>query len=104
MLPRRSWPARAPPCAASIERHALMPVDPLDTLCLPIIPVEPRPEFTEALLRRMQAVDQPVRSSTLTIRYFVTDMDAAVDFYCQLLGFEEELRPALCSPCCIEAT
>jgi len=71
-----------------------MPADPLDALRLPIVPVEPRPEFTEALLRRMQSVDQSERRTTPTIRYFVRDMDTAVDFYCQHLGFEEELRPS----------
>jgi len=70
-----------------------MTADPLDTLRLPIVPVEPRSEFAETLLRRMQAVDQPERRATPTIRYFVRDLDAAVDFYRQLLGFEEELRP-----------
>jgi len=69
-----------------------MPADPLDALRLPIVPVEPRPEFAEALLRRMQPVDQPARRTTPTIRYFVDDMDAAVDFYRQHLGFEEEGR------------
>ena len=69
-----------------------MPADPLDALRLPIVPVEPRPEFAAALLRRMQQVDQPERRATPTIRYFVEDMDAAVDFYRQHLGFEEEGR------------
>jgi catechol 2,3-dioxygenase-like lactoylglutathione lyase family enzyme len=69
-----------------------MPADPLDALRLPIVPVEPRPEFAAALLRRMQQVDQPARRATPTIRYFVDDMDAAVDFYRQHLGFEEEGR------------
>ena len=71
-----------------------MPADPLDALRLPIVPVEPRPEFAEALLRRLQAVDQPERRSTPTIRYFVKDLDTAVHFYCKHLGFEEELRPS----------
>lgn len=71
-----------------------MPADPLDALRLPIVPVEPRPEFTEALLRRMQQLDRPGRRTTPTIRYFVNDIDAAVDFYCQHLGFEAELRPS----------
>jgi catechol 2,3-dioxygenase-like lactoylglutathione lyase family enzyme len=70
-----------------------MPADPLDALRLPIVPVEPRPEFAEALLRRMQSVDQPRRRTTPTIRYFVGDLDTAVDFYCQHLGFRLELRP-----------
>ena len=70
-----------------------MSTDPLDALRLPIVPVEPRAEFAEALLRRMQSVDQSERRTTPTIRYFVRDMDAAVDFYRRHLGFEEELRP-----------
>jgi catechol 2,3-dioxygenase-like lactoylglutathione lyase family enzyme len=70
-----------------------MPADPLDALRLPIVPVEPRPEFTEALLRRMQMVDHTERRTTPTIRYFVSDMDSAVDFYRQHLGFLLELRP-----------
>ena len=69
-----------------------MPADPLDALRLPIVPVEPRPEFAEALLRRMRSVDQTERRTTPTIRYFVKDMGAAVDFYRQHLGFEEEGR------------
>ena len=71
-----------------------MPADPLDALRLPIVPVEPRPEFAEALLRRMQSVDQSERRTTPTIRYFVGDMDSVVDFYCRHLGFAEELRPS----------
>jgi catechol 2,3-dioxygenase-like lactoylglutathione lyase family enzyme len=70
-----------------------MPADPLDRLRLPIVPVEPRAEFADALLRRMQAVDQPERRTPPTIRYFVENMETAVDFYRQHLGFEEELRP-----------
>jgi catechol 2,3-dioxygenase-like lactoylglutathione lyase family enzyme len=70
-----------------------MPADPLDALRLPIVPVEPRSEFAEALLRRMQSVDHSERRTTPTIRYFVSDMDTAVDFYCQHLGFSLELRP-----------
>jgi catechol 2,3-dioxygenase-like lactoylglutathione lyase family enzyme len=31
---------------------------------------------------------------TVTVRYFVTDLDAAVEFYRQNLDFEEELRPS----------
>ena len=69
-----------------------MPADPLDALRLPIVPVEPRPEFAEGLLRRMQTVDQSDRRATPTIRYFVQDIDATVDFYCRYLGFEQELR------------
>jgi catechol 2,3-dioxygenase-like lactoylglutathione lyase family enzyme len=32
--------------------------------------------------------------STVTVRYFVTGLDAAVAFYRDLLGFEVELRPS----------
>ena len=32
--------------------------------------------------------------STVTVRYFVTSLDAAVAFYRDLLGFDEELRPS----------
>jgi catechol 2,3-dioxygenase-like lactoylglutathione lyase family enzyme len=32
--------------------------------------------------------------STVTVRYFVRDLDASVDFYCQRLGFDVEMRPA----------
>ena len=71
-----------------------MAADPLDALRLPIVPIEPRREFAEALLRRMQAVDHTERRTTPTIRYFVKDMDTAVEFYRQHLGFEEELRPS----------
>jgi hypothetical protein len=35
-----------------------MSVDPLDVLRLPVVPVEPRSEFAEALLRRMQNADR----------------------------------------------
>jgi catechol 2,3-dioxygenase-like lactoylglutathione lyase family enzyme len=69
-----------------------MPADPLDALRLPIVPVEPRPEFAGALLRRMQSVEQPERRTTPTIRYFVRDITTAVDFYRQYLGFDLELR------------
>jgi catechol 2,3-dioxygenase-like lactoylglutathione lyase family enzyme len=31
---------------------------------------------------------------TVTVRYFVTDLDAAVEFYRRNLDFEEELRPS----------
>jgi catechol 2,3-dioxygenase-like lactoylglutathione lyase family enzyme len=31
---------------------------------------------------------------TVSVRYFVTDLDAAIDFYCGLLGFSEVMHPA----------
>lgn len=71
-----------------------MPTDPLDDLRLPIVPIDPRPEFAAALLRRIEARPGPLDRQTATLRYFVTDLDASVDFYCGLLDFEEELRPS----------
>jgi catechol 2,3-dioxygenase-like lactoylglutathione lyase family enzyme len=71
-----------------------MPSDPLDALRLPLVPVDPRPEFAVALLRRVQSRPGPLERHTATVRYFVTDLDTAVDFYCRLLDFEEELRPS----------
>jgi len=67
--------------------------DPLDALRLPIVPVEPRFEFAQGLLRRLLSDTTAVRRETPTVRYFVSDLDAAVDFYCRYLGFEVELRP-----------
>jgi catechol 2,3-dioxygenase-like lactoylglutathione lyase family enzyme len=78
-----------------------MPRDPLEALRLPVVPVEPRPEFAAALLRRIHGPPKPTAAQPAatgrhgaTVRYFVDDMDRAVTFYCRLLGFEEELRPA----------
>jgi catechol 2,3-dioxygenase-like lactoylglutathione lyase family enzyme len=68
--------------------------DPLDALRLPLVPVEPRPEFAEALLRRIEGRTAPAGRTTATVRYFVDDLDAAVEFYCRDLDFEEELRPS----------
>jgi catechol 2,3-dioxygenase-like lactoylglutathione lyase family enzyme len=65
--------------------------DPLDALRLPVVPVEARPAFAAALLRRISGAAEPA-GQPATIRYFVTDLDAAVTFYRELLGFEEELR------------
>jgi catechol 2,3-dioxygenase-like lactoylglutathione lyase family enzyme len=67
--------------------------DPLEQLWMPIVSIEPRPEFAAALLRRIQGIGVPARD-TATVRYFVDDLDAAVAFYRDLLGFEEELRPS----------
>src|ERR1700678_2214968 len=69
-----------------------MTPDPLEALRLPVIPVEPRPEFAAGLLRRLGGEQVPARGAT--VRYFVADLDAAVAFYCDGLGFDEELRPA----------
>jgi catechol 2,3-dioxygenase-like lactoylglutathione lyase family enzyme len=32
--------------------------------------------------------------ATVSIRYIVHDVDAAIDFYCQHLGFHEQMHPA----------
>jgi catechol 2,3-dioxygenase-like lactoylglutathione lyase family enzyme len=32
--------------------------------------------------------------ATVSVRYFVTDVDAAIDFYCHRLGFHEVMHPA----------
>jgi catechol 2,3-dioxygenase-like lactoylglutathione lyase family enzyme len=32
--------------------------------------------------------------ATVQVRYIVHDVDAAIAFYCQLLGFQEEMHPA----------
>jgi catechol 2,3-dioxygenase-like lactoylglutathione lyase family enzyme len=71
-----------------------MTSDPFEALRLPIVPVEPRPAFAATLLRRLQggAANPPRQGAT--VRYFVTDVERAVDFYCRQLGFEEELRPS----------
>jgi catechol 2,3-dioxygenase-like lactoylglutathione lyase family enzyme len=79
-----------------------MAADPLDVLRLPVVPVDPRQEFTAALLRRISSgvtglAGQPGAEGPRdnpTVRYFVGDLDAAIEFYCQRLGFEEELRSA----------
>jgi catechol 2,3-dioxygenase-like lactoylglutathione lyase family enzyme len=66
--------------------------DPLDALRLPVVPVQPRPEFAAALRRRIEGRPEPAAHPTPTVRYFVDDLDEAVAFYCGELGFEEELR------------
>lgn len=68
--------------------------DPLRQLRMPIVSIEPRPEFAAALLRRIQGLEAPPARDTATVRYFVDDVDAAVAFYRERLGFEEELRPS----------
>jgi catechol 2,3-dioxygenase-like lactoylglutathione lyase family enzyme len=32
--------------------------------------------------------------ATVSVRYIVDDVDAAIDFYCRRLGFNEEMHPA----------
>lgn len=32
--------------------------------------------------------------ATVSVRYIVHDVDAAMRFYCELLGFREEMHPA----------
>jgi catechol 2,3-dioxygenase-like lactoylglutathione lyase family enzyme len=32
--------------------------------------------------------------ATVSVRYIVNDVDAAIDFYCRCLGFKEEMHPA----------
>jgi catechol 2,3-dioxygenase-like lactoylglutathione lyase family enzyme len=77
-----------------------MAADPLDALRLPVVPIDPRPEFTAALLRRIRSGGAgPAPGAARlrgdpTVRYFVGDLDEAIEFYCQRLGFEEELRSA----------
>src|SRR5262249_6565615 len=93
MPPRRCWSGRGPRCAASTARRAAVMADPLDALRLPVVPVEPRPEFAAAVLRRMAGREELAARQAATVRYFVTDLYAAVAFYPDLRGFEEELRP-----------
>ena len=70
--------------------------DPLEGLRLPIVPIDPRLEFAEALLGRMEDREQQIATprATPTVRYFVTDLDTSVAFYSHLLHFEVELRPS----------
>ncbi|HEX5557956.1 MAG TPA: VOC family protein [Gaiellales bacterium] len=68
--------------------------DPLERLRMPIVPIAPRPEFAAELLRRITGGEGRTVRAAATVRYFVDDLDAAVGFYRDLLGFEEELRPS----------
>jgi hypothetical protein len=61
--------------------------DPLDVLRLPSVPIEPRPAFAEALWRRIAGGEEPV-AGPATVRYFVQDLDEAIAFYRDQLGFE----------------
>jgi catechol 2,3-dioxygenase-like lactoylglutathione lyase family enzyme len=69
-----------------------MTPDPLDVLRLPSVPIEPRPAFADALWRRIASGEEVVEQSA-TVRYFVDDLDEAIAFYRDQLGFEEELHP-----------
>jgi catechol 2,3-dioxygenase-like lactoylglutathione lyase family enzyme len=65
--------------------------DPLDALRLPIVPVDPRPEFAESLQRRIAGTAELEVRPAATVRYFVRDLDEAVAFYRRHLDFEEEV-------------
>jgi catechol 2,3-dioxygenase-like lactoylglutathione lyase family enzyme len=65
--------------------------DPLDALRLPIVPVDPRPEFADALERRIAGAAEAAVRPAATVRYFVHDLDLAVAFYRQHLDFDEEV-------------
>jgi catechol 2,3-dioxygenase-like lactoylglutathione lyase family enzyme len=67
--------------------------DPLDALRLPSLPIEPRPEFADGLWQRISGAELPLAGSA-TVRYFVDDLDRAIAFYRDQLGFEEELHPS----------
>ena len=73
----------------------MMP-DPLDALRLPVVPVEPRPEFADALLRRITAtgtgsLPRPRRRPSATSSTTSTPRSRSTALQ---LGFEEELRSA----------
>jgi catechol 2,3-dioxygenase-like lactoylglutathione lyase family enzyme len=42
--------------------------------------------------------------STVQVRYIVNDVDAAIAFYTQHLGFHEDMHPAQISPSCPRET
>jgi catechol 2,3-dioxygenase-like lactoylglutathione lyase family enzyme len=76
-----------------------MAPDRLDSLRLPIVPIEPRPEFVASLRRRIASAlavePEPERERVRdvpTVRYYVDDLDLAVEFYCERLDFDLELR------------
>jgi len=65
--------------------------DPLDALRLPIVPVDPRPEFAQVLERQIAGAPGIEVRPAATVRYFVHDLDEAVAFYRRHLDFEEEV-------------
>jgi catechol 2,3-dioxygenase-like lactoylglutathione lyase family enzyme len=67
--------------------------EPLDVLRLPSVPIKPRAAFAEALWRRI-AGGEEAGTGSATVRYFVDDLDRAIAFYRDQLGFEEELHPS----------
>ena len=75
-----------------------MTTEPLGDLRLPMVAVQPRPDFAEDLLShltgRARTTPRPVAAQevTPTVRYFVRDLGAAVEFYQGVLGFELEVR------------
>lgn len=68
-----------------------MTLDPLDVLRLPSVPIEPRDAFVDALWQQIAGGEETIARSA-TIRYFVADLDRAIEFYRDQLGFEEELH------------
>jgi catechol 2,3-dioxygenase-like lactoylglutathione lyase family enzyme len=68
--------------------------DPFEILRLPVIPIEPRPQFAAALLRRLAGQADRTTTASASVRYFVDDLDTAVGFYTGVLDFEVELRPS----------
>jgi catechol 2,3-dioxygenase-like lactoylglutathione lyase family enzyme len=69
-----------------------MSPDPLESMRLPIVPIQPRTEFAVALLQRISGMPASAERDVPTVRYFVDDIDAALGFYCDRLGFDLELR------------
>jgi catechol 2,3-dioxygenase-like lactoylglutathione lyase family enzyme len=72
--------------------------DPLEQLRLPVVPVDPCPEFAAALRRRLENDHDPRDAGparpTATVRYFVDDLELAVAFYRDQLEFDVEMQPS----------
>lgn len=71
-----------------------MTADPLETLRLPIVPIDPRPAFAASLMRRIRGEAAASGPDVPTVRYYVHELDRAIDFYSGSLDFELELRVA----------